>query len=32
MDCCNYRRDIWNHSEADGRNINLTVTYSLGPG
>ena len=31
MDCCNYRHNIWNHSEADGRNINLTVTYSLGP-
>lgn len=31
MDCCNYRHNIWNRSEADGRNINLTVTYSLGP-
>ena len=27
-----YRRDIWNYGEADGRNINLTVTYSLGYG
>ena len=32
MDYGCYRRDIWNYGEADGRNINLTVTYSLGYG
>ena len=32
MDYGCYRRDIWNYGEADGRNVNLTVTYSLGYG
>ena len=27
-----YCRDTWEYSENDGRNINLTVTYSLGYG
>ena len=27
-----YRRDTWEYNEADGRNINLSATYSLGYG
>ncbi|EGN56434.1 hypothetical protein PRBRB14_08420 [Hallella multisaccharivorax DSM 17128] len=32
MDYGCYNRDLWRHSESDGRNISLTVTYSLGYG
>ena len=32
MDYGCYSRDTWSHSEADGRNINLTLTYSFGYG
>ena len=32
MDYGCYSRDTWKHSEADGRNINLTLTYSFGYG
>lgn len=32
MDYGYYHRDTWNYNETDGRNINLTITYSLGYG
>lgn len=32
MDYGCYVRDSWNYNELDGRNIGLTVTYSLGYG
>ena len=32
MDYGCYRRDTWNYSESDGRNLNLKLTYNFGYG